>query len=98
MEKGFYTLDLTDEGKRDPLFDGFATGAAPIVCESHYCEIKTLPPGFALLASTPECRIQAMRHQDKERILYGFQFHPEDSTDRFPDGIELLERFFRIAE
>ena len=93
MEKGFYSLNLTDEGKTDPLFAGF--DAAPIVCESHYCEMKVLPPVFSLLASTPECRVQAIRH--RHRLLYGFQFHPEDSTERFPDGIKMLERFFQIA-
>lgn len=93
MEKGFYRLILTDRGKQDPLFKGF--DAAPTVCESHYCEIKTAPPEFDLLASTPECRVQAIRH--KTRPLYGFQFHPEDSTDRFPDGMTMLERFFGLA-
>ncbi len=93
MEKGFYSLNLTDEGKSDRLFAGFNT--APIVCESHYCEMKNLPQAFSLLASTVECRVQAIRH--KHRPLYGFQFHPEDSTERFPDGITMLESFFQIA-
>ena len=93
MEKGFYALNLTDEGRSDPLFTVFDT--APIVCESHYCEIKTLPPDFTLLASTQECRVQAMRHRN--RPLYGFQFHPEDSTELFADGMKLLERFFGIT-
>lgn len=93
MEKGFYTLTVTIEGRKDPLFAGFDSN--PIVCESHYCEIKSLPAGFDLLASTPECSIQAMRRHN--RPLYGLQFHPEDATDRFPDGIRILERFFRLS-
>ncbi len=87
MERGFYELEVVSD---DPLFDG--CGAPPIVMESHYCEIKRLPTGFRLLASTPECRIQAMRHL--ERPLVGVQFHPEDYTDRFPDGRHILEAFF----
>jgi GMP synthase-like glutamine amidotransferase len=87
MERGFYALTLHGE---DPLFAG--CGDPPVVCESHYCEVRTLPPGFRLLASTPDCRIQAMRHE--RRPLVSVQFHPEDWTDRFPDGRKILENFF----
>ncbi|HZP84541.1 MAG TPA: hypothetical protein VFB21_23100 [Chthonomonadaceae bacterium] len=93
MERGFYRLDLTDAGRSDPLFAGF--DAAPILYESHYCEIKTLPQGFQLLASTPECRIQAMRHL--HRTLYGLQCHPEGYSERFADGQRVLQNFFRLA-
>jgi GMP synthase-like glutamine amidotransferase len=90
MERGYYELDIADG---DPLFA--ACGQPPIVMESHYCEIKQLPPGFRLLASTPDCRIQAMRHE--ARPLVGVQFHPEDYTERFPDGRRILEAFFAEA-
>ena len=90
MERGFYPLELTEAGRESPLFRGL--GPTPYLYESHYCEIKTLPPSFELLASTPECRIQAMQH--RSRPLYGVQFHPEDYSDRFPDGRRLLENFF----
>jgi GMP synthase (glutamine-hydrolysing) len=93
MERGFYLLELTGEGRSDPLFAGL--GETPYLYESHYCEIKRLPPDFTLLASTPECRVQAMRH--RSRPLYGVQFHPEDFSDRFPGGRLLLENFFRLA-
>lgn len=96
MEHGFHALDLTKAGQRDPLFENLAS--PPLVYESHYCEVKKLPPNFELLASTPECHIQAMRHHD--RLLYGFQFHPEDyrvEPERFSDGKRLLENFFRLA-
>jgi GMP synthase-like glutamine amidotransferase len=91
MERGFYMLELTPDGQSDPLFEGL--GPTPQFYESHYCEIKTLPPDFQLLASTSECRIQAMKH--RSRSLYSVQFHPEDYSDRFPDGQRLLENFFR---
>jgi GMP synthase-like glutamine amidotransferase len=93
MERGFYPLEIADTGLKDPLFEGFAPTA--LVWESHYCEIKTLPPAFQLLASTRECRIQAMRHIN--RPLYGLQFHPEDYNERFSDGRKLLENFFKLA-
>lgn len=90
MERGFYELQVHED---DPLFT--RTGRPPVVMESHYCEVKKLPPMFRLLASTTECRIQAMRHE--ERCLIGLQFHPEEYTDRFPDGRHILESFFREA-
>lgn len=86
MERGFHELELHGE---DPLFAG--CGRPPVVLESHYCEVKALPPGFRLLASTPECRIQAMRHES--RPLVSLQFHPEDYTDAFPDGRAILRNF-----
>jgi len=88
MELGYYELTLHGA---DSLFDG--CGEPPIVRESHYCEVKTLPPGFKLLASTPDCRIQAMRHEC--RPLVGVQFHPEDYSDTFPDGRTILRNWFR---
>jgi anthranilate/para-aminobenzoate synthase component II len=96
MERGFYSLEFTDAARADPLFAGF--DSPPIVCESHYCEIKTLPSAFQLLASTRECRIQAMRHHS--HALYGLQFHPEDyiiESKRFSDGKRILENFFKLA-
>jgi len=57
----------------DPIFDGL--GAVPIFAEAHYWEIKELPAGFELLASTDECPIEAMRQRGKP--IYGVQFHPE---------------------
>lgn len=93
MERGFYPVELTQEGRIDPLLQGL--GNAPHFCESHYCEIKQLPKGFELLGSTPECKIQVMRH--KKRVLYGTQFHPEDYNERFNAGKQLLENFFALS-
>lgn len=90
MERGFYPLQVQEP---DPLFAD--CGNPPMVYESHYCEVKKVPPDFRLLASTAECRIQAMRHRD--RLLYSLQFHPEDYTDAFPDGKSILSQFFSMA-
>ncbi len=93
LERGFYAVELTKEGREDPLFEGL--GPQPYFYESHYCEVKALPPGFRLLASTEECRIQALRHET--RLLYSVQFHPEEYSEDFPGGRRLLESFFRLA-
>jgi len=49
------------------------------VWESHTYEVKSLPDGFQLLASTEGCRVAAIA--DLERHIYGVQFHPEYSPD-----------------
>jgi GMP synthase-like glutamine amidotransferase len=79
--------------KADPLFEGL--GQEPVFFESHYWEIKALHPDFELLASTADCRIQAMKH--KHYPIYGVQFHPEVSSAEHPDGRRLLVNFFRLA-
>lgn len=76
-----------------PLFNGL--GEEPVLWENHYWEIKEVPPGFEVLASTTACRIQAIGHTTKP--LYGTQFHPELYTEGHADGREVLINFFRIA-
>ena len=54
---------------------------------SHGDKVTALPPGFALMASTPSCPIAGMA--DEERGFYGVQFHPE--VTHTLKGRELLE-------
>ncbi|MDY0070518.1 MAG: glutamine-hydrolyzing GMP synthase, partial [Porticoccaceae bacterium] len=42
---------------------------------SHGDKVTAMPPGFALMASTPSCPIAGMYALDKP--FYGIQFHPE---------------------
>ncbi len=56
---------------------------------SHGDKVTELPPGFALMASTPSCPIAGMA--DEGRGYYAVQFHPE--VTHTVKGRELLERF-----
>ena len=56
---------------------------------SHGDKVTALPPGFALMASTPSCPIAGMA--DERRHFYGVQFHPEVTHTR--QGAALLRRF-----
>ncbi len=85
--------------KADAIFADL--GEEPVFVEAHYWEVKKVPPGFELLASTDVCRIQAIKHTDQ--LVYGTQFHPEcyylseeEETLRY-DGRKLLANFFRLA-
>jgi len=89
-EEGMFPVEIERD---DPLFNGLPRRI--MVCQSHYCEVKALPPGFVRLATGRNCRVQAMRH--RTRPLYGVQFHPERWTDVYPDGGRVLENFFRLA-
>jgi GMP synthase-like glutamine amidotransferase len=63
--------------------------------QSHYWEVKELPSGFASLAKSGLCKIQAIAHENKP--IYGVQFHPEEYNNEHPDGKMLLANFFKIA-
>ncbi|MEP7140766.1 MAG: glutamine-hydrolyzing GMP synthase, partial [Caldimonas sp.] len=77
------------------LLDGiedFSTGEGHGMLKvwmSHGDKVTELPPGFALMASTPSCPIAGMA--DEQRGFYGVQFHPE--VTHTVKGRELLDRF-----
>lgn len=91
LADGFYFIRrLVD----DPLFRDLPN---PMLMRcSHYCEVKTLPPGFVKLASSAHCDIEAMRHES--RPLYGTQFHPEAYEAPHFHGRTLLRNFAAIVD
>tara|TARA_R110001599_G_scaffold159052_1_gene346113 strand:+ start:141140 stop:142756 length:1617 start_codon:yes stop_codon:yes gene_type:complete len=56
---------------------------------SHGDKVDQMPPGFKLMASTPNCPIAGMA--DEERKMYAFQFHPE--VTHTLQGKSILARF-----
>jgi GMP synthase (glutamine-hydrolysing) len=77
----------------DPLFNG--TQGYLKILESHYDEVKVLPPGFLLLASDRISPYQIMRHPT--RPVYGIQGHPEHFRGTNLDGATLIKNFLHIA-
>jgi GMP synthase (glutamine-hydrolysing) len=89
---GFRTVELED---KDHLLAGLA--AKIRVMQSHYEEVKRLPPGFVRIAKSKDTKIEAMKHE--ERPLYGVQFHPERWNEDNKAGKQILENFIeRVAE
>jgi len=73
-EIGTVSVQLTEAGKRDPLF-AWAGGSAEIeVQATHTDAVDPLPPGAVLLASNENCAAQAYRLSE---TVAGVQFHPE---------------------
>lgn len=89
-EKGFVRLSILRDS---PLFVGVSGEA--VFHESHYCEVRDLPPSLEVLASSPDCGIQAVAHRTKP--VFGVQFHPESFDVQHPDGRTVLKNFFALA-
>jgi GMP synthase (glutamine-hydrolysing) len=88
---GFRTVELED---KDHLLAGLP--AKIRVMQSHYEEVKRLPPGFVRIAKSKETKNEAMKHEQKP--LYGVQFHPERWNEENLAGKRILENFIeRIA-
>ncbi|MEM4347711.1 MAG: GMP synthase subunit A [Candidatus Altiarchaeota archaeon] len=75
--------------ERDDLFRGIEKEEF-LVWESHNDEVKKAP-GFKILASSENCKIQAMKHEKKKH--YGLQFHPEVNNTEY--GEKIIENFIK---
>jgi GMP synthase (glutamine-hydrolysing) len=83
-EFGNTTLDLVGDSL---LLAGLP--ASQQVWMSHNDEVTGVPPGFVCSARSEGARVAAM--EDRDRRLYGVQFHPE--VAHTPRGNEILQRF-----
>lgn len=83
-EYGKVEIKITDH---DSLFHGLPDNI--VVWESHNDEVVKLPPNFVLLAMSPNCAIQAMKHP--QLSIFGVQFHPEVEHTQY--GKEIFLNF-----
>ena len=74
-ELGSYSINLTESGKKSPLFDNFYNN--DIVYESHQDTVVKLPDNFVELAYTQKSN-QSFSYKNR---VFGVQFHPEFSYD-----------------
>lgn len=82
-------ITIVDE---NDIFKG--VGDVMDVWSSHKDEVKTLPPGFKVLAVSPVCEFEAMKHENKP--IYGIQFHPE--VHHTEKGSMIFENFHRVCK
>ena len=69
-EIGYYTVQLTPEGKANPLFKGFDSDVRVL---QWHGDAFDLPRDASLLATSPLCRHQAFAYEN----AYGLLFHLE---------------------
>jgi GMP synthase (glutamine-hydrolysing) len=82
-EIGWYDVEVTGEGRDDPLFSHFAPSEK--IFQWHG-DTFDLPRGAVHLASSSSCAQQAFRYGDR---AYGFQFHLEVDES-------LVERWLKV--
>ncbi|MGF1609537.1 MAG: type 1 glutamine amidotransferase [Kiloniellales bacterium] len=75
-EVGILEVELTDAGRRDPLFRGIAPLSKAL--QWHGAAVIEPPPGALVLAQSPLCPVQAMRVGEQ---AYGIQYHVELTAD-----------------
>ena len=85
-EIGVMPVQLTEAGATGVLFDGLPEVFD--VLQWHSAEISVLPEGARVLATSPDCAVQAMAWQTR---AYSFQFHLEVEADTFDNWAEIPE-------
>jgi GMP synthase-like glutamine amidotransferase len=79
VELGFHDVDLNNFGREDALFTGIPWTTKQFAW--HRDEVKELPTGAKLLASSRDCKVQAWTSGLR---TYGIQYRPEI----FPETVE----------
>jgi GMP synthase (glutamine-hydrolysing) len=73
----------------DSLFAGFEPGSTTTAWMSHGDHVEEPPPGFDVIATSAGNPVAAFANRD--RALYGVQFHPE--VAHTPRGSEIIANF-----
>ncbi len=85
-EIGVLDVQLTEAGATGVFFDGLPETFDCL--QWHSAEIKTLPPGAQVLATSPDCAVQAMKWGTR---AYSTQFHVELEADTVQNWAEIPE-------
>ena len=83
----FGSVDLTVDRPEHPLFSGLPREFR--VWANHNDQVATPPPGWAVLAHSAACAVEAMAHPAKP--IWGVQFHPE--VEHTEGGQEIFRHF-----
>jgi len=83
----FGSVELTVDRPQHPLFEGLAPRLK--VWASHNDQVVTPPSGWAVLAHSAVCPVEAMAHPD--RPIWSVQFHPE--VEHTEGGRQMFQHF-----
>lgn len=92
LESGFYTMAVTSEGRRDPIFSTLGTEITSF--QNHFEAVRNIRDAVSL-ATGGACPIQAFRIG---RATYATQFHPEVTIDIVRDWIRKFGTAFTNDE
>lgn len=73
--------------KPSPIFDGFSNTNVCLMTHTDF--VSVVPDGFNIIGYTDDCPIAAM--ENKEKKLYGIQFHPE--VNHTVNGTQIIKNF-----
>jgi GMP synthase (glutamine-hydrolysing) len=92
---GCVNVDLTEEGKDDPLLEGFPDSITVLLGHKEACD--TVPEGTTLLMTGTACPVQMFR---AGKNVYATQFHPEGDGEGFTMRIHAYKDhgYFKPAE
>lgn len=85
-EVGVHDVTKTAAGKSDALLSGVAD-TEPVL-QWHGAEVKSVPQGATILASSPACAIQAFRYGNH---AWGLQYHIEATSSTVDDWAAIPE-------
>ncbi len=88
--RGFGSVDVRDESD---LFAGLGPRFEALA--HHDDEVKELPAGLRVTASSASCAVEAIAADD--RPWWGTQFHPERWDDDHPAGRAILQHYLTLA-
>lgn len=92
-EVGFGRVEITEAGRRDPIFAGFADHMD--VFQWHSAEVTSLPGDAEVLASNEACAVQAFRYRTH---AYGLQYHVELTDQTVPEWGGIAEYAASLAK
>jgi len=82
------TLEITNEGKKDPLLQGFPNQVPVLLGHKEACD--TVPEGATLLMKGDACPVQMFRVKNN---IYATQFHPEGDADGFILRVQVYKHY-----
>ncbi|MGH7245301.1 MAG: type 1 glutamine amidotransferase [Candidatus Levyibacteriota bacterium] len=94
-EIGYFTINLTKEGQKSPLFQGFEQKTE--VLEWHG-DAFDLPNGAQLLASSTDCTNQAFSFGKNFGLLFHFEFTPDMVKNQIAVDNKWIHEDYELSE
>lgn len=94
-EIGYYNIDVTSEGKQNPIFKDFTS---PMEVLEWHGDAFELPKDSTLLATSPLCTNQAFSYKNASGLLFHFEFTPEMISKQIETDKQWIHQDFKLNE